>query len=218
LENSCVYNVAAVIAARMKLPGAEATLESQTRLKPSPDPFNPEALRLDQSFIEGGSVKKLLTSIPVRKPNPQDWFRVHAAEDYRLPVALIVLKDDRETYLVLPSMAGELVGEWAPHILYTVINRQGVLSIWAVRLPGSDGRQSEWWRSSQEAAELAMKKWMRIKADMALGAYQLYEAASSIPDPEWPDLPFTEMLRVAFRDRLVDHADHPVLKRLRGAT
>jgi hypothetical protein len=32
LENSCVYNVAAVIAARMKLLGAEATLESQIRL------------------------------------------------------------------------------------------------------------------------------------------------------------------------------------------
>src|SRR6516165_6603588 len=32
LENSCVYNVAAAIAARMKLLGAEATLESQIRL------------------------------------------------------------------------------------------------------------------------------------------------------------------------------------------
>ena len=146
------------------------------QLVPPPDPFNPEALRLDQSFLEGGSAKKLLTSIPVRKPNPQDWFRVHAAENYRLSVALIVLKDDREYYLVLPSMAGELVGEWAPHILYTVINRQGVLSLWPVRLPGSDGRQNEWWRSSQEAAERAMTKWTRIKSDMALGAYQLFEA------------------------------------------
>ena len=185
---------------------------------PPPDPFNPEALRLDLSFTEGAAVKKLLTSIPVRKPGPQDWVRVHPAEDYRLSVALIVLKDDRESYLVLPSMASELVGEWTPHTLYTVINRQGVLSIWPARLPGSDGRQNEWWRSAQEAAELAMTKWVRMKSDMALGAYQLYEAASSIPEPEWPDLPFMEMLRIAFRDRLVDHADHPVLKRLRGAT
>jgi hypothetical protein len=185
---------------------------------PPPDPFDPANLRLDQSFTEGAAVKKLLTSISVRKPGPQDWVRVHPAEDYRLSVALIVLKDDRESYLVLPSMASELVGEWTPHTLYTVINRQGVLSIWPARLPGSDGRQNEWWRSAQEAAELAMTKWVRIKSDMALGAYQLYEAASSIPEPEWPDLPFMEMLRIAFRDRLVDHADHPVLKRLRGAT
>jgi hypothetical protein len=182
----------------------------------SPDPFNPETLRLDQSFTEGAAVKKLLTSIPVRKPNAQDWVRVHPAEDCRLAVALITLRDDRECYLVLPHMAGQLVGEWAPHTLYTTINRQGVLSIWPVRLPGSDGRQLEWWRSAQEAAELAMTKWVRLKADMALGAYQLYEAASSIPEPEWPDLPFMELLRIAFRDRLVDRVDHPVLKRLRG--
>jgi hypothetical protein len=92
------------------------------------------------------------------------------------------------------------------------------LSIWPVRLLGSDGRQNEWWRSAQEAAELAMAKWIRLKADMALGAYQIFEAASSIAEPEWPDMPFMEMLRIAFRDRLVDHADHPVLKRLRGVT
>ena len=183
-----------------------------------PDPFNPEALRLDLSFTEGAAVKKLLTSIPVRKPGQQDWVRVNPAEDYRLSVTLIVLKDDRESYLVPQSMASELVGEWTPHTLYTVINRQGVLSLWPVRLPGSDGRQNEWWRSSQEAAVRAMTKWSRIKSDMALGAYQLFEATGkNIPEPEWPDLPFMEMLRIAFRDRLVDHADHPVLKRLRGA-
>src|SRR5262249_47984652 len=147
----------------------------------------------------------------------QDWVRVHPAEDYRLSVALIVLKDDQESYLVVPSIKDELVGEWTPHSLYTVINRQAVLSIWPVRLPDSDGRQNEWWRSAREAAELAMGKWVRIKSDRALGAYQLFEAIGSIPDPEWPDLPFMEMLRIAFRDRLVDNADHPVLKRLRGA-
>jgi hypothetical protein len=37
------------------------------------------------------------------------------------------------------------------------------------------------------------------------------------PTPEWPDhLPFREMLKIAFRDRIVDGLDHPVLKRLRG--
>jgi hypothetical protein len=152
----------------------------------------------------------------VRKPNNQDFVRVHPSEDYRLSAALIVLKDDRESYLVMSTMMGELVGEWTPHILYTVMNRQGVLFIWPVRLPGSDGRQNEWWRSAQEAAERAMKKWTRIKSDMALGAYQLFEAGGNLSEPEWPDMPFMEMLRIAFRDKLVDRANHPVLKRLHG--
>ena len=67
-----------------------------------PDPFKPESLRLDLTFTDGAAVKKLLTSIPVRKPNKQDWLRVHSAEDHRLAVALITLKEDRETYLVTP--------------------------------------------------------------------------------------------------------------------
>jgi hypothetical protein len=41
------------------------------------DPFDLEGLRLPQDFINTAGVKKELTSIPVRKPGPQDFFRVH---------------------------------------------------------------------------------------------------------------------------------------------
>ena len=37
-----------------------------------------------------------------------------------------------------------------------------------------------------------------------------------IPDPEWPDLPFNQLLRIAFKNRVVDSLDHPTLQRLRG--
>jgi len=52
---------------------------------------------------------------------------------------------------------------------------------------------------------------------MALGAYDLNEATSNLPDPEWPDLSFQDILQIAFRNHIVDHADHPVVQRLRGA-
>ena len=102
-------------------------------------------------------------------------------------------------------------------MMHTIINRQGVLSIWPVRLPASDGRINEWHRSAAEAAELAIARWIRVKANMALGAYEIFEAASTIADPKWPDLTFQEIIRIAFRDRLVDRLDHAVIKRLRGA-
>jgi hypothetical protein len=181
------------------------------------DPFDPAALRLDQSFIEGASVKKLLTTVPVRRPNPQDFVRTHPDPEYRLTTALIELRDDREVYLVPPTMARELGGEFAPCCLFTTINRQGVVHLWPVKLPSQDGRQFEWHRSAAEAAELARARWIRIKANMSLGAYEIFEAAGNIPDPEWPDLSFADLLRIAFRDRLVDRDDHPVIKRLRGA-
>jgi hypothetical protein len=100
--------------------------------------------------------------------------------------------------------------------LFTTINRQGVVSLWPVKLPGPDGKQLEWHRSAAEAAELAMKRWIRVKANMSLGAYEITEAASIMAEPDWPAVSFQELLRIAFRGRLVDRLDHPVIKRLRG--
>jgi hypothetical protein len=181
------------------------------------DPYDLSNLRLDQFFVESAGVKKLLTSVPVRKPNPQDFIRVHPDPQYRAALAIIELRDDRETYLVPPSIARDLPGEFVMANVYTAINRQGVVQLWPVRLPAADGRVLEWHRSAAEAAELGMRKWIRVKANMSLGAYEIFEAASTIPDPEWPDQPFQELLRIAFRDRLVDSLDHPVIKRLRGS-
>jgi hypothetical protein len=101
--------------------------------------------------------------------------------------------------------------------IYTAINRQGVVFLWHVRLPTSDGRILEWHRSAAEAAELAMRRWIRVKANMSLRAYEMFEAASTIPDPKWPELPFQELLRIAFRDRYVGSLNHAVIKRLRGS-
>jgi len=181
-----------------------------------PDPFDLNTLRLDQSFVEAAGVKKLLTTVPVRRPNPQDFIRVNADPNYRAALALIELKDDREIYLLTPDIARQLPGEFVMATLYTTITRPGVVHLWPVKLPPPDGRIVEWHRSAAEAAELAMRKWVRMKANMTLGAYEIFEAQGVIPDPEWPTLPFNELLRIAFRDRYVGSLDHAVIKRLRG--
>ncbi len=180
------------------------------------DPFDLASLRLDQSFVESAGVKKLLTTIPVRKPNPQDFIRVHPDSEYRAALAIIELKEDREIYLVPPAIARELPGEFTMATIYAAINRQGVVFLWPVRLPATDGRVLEWHRSAAEAAELAMRRWVRVKANMSLGAYEIFEASSTIPDPQWPEVSFQELLRIGFRGRLIDHLDHAVVKRLRG--
>jgi len=137
-------------------------------------------------------------------------------EAYRLTAAIIELKDDREVYLVLPHVAHQLPGECSPVVLYTAINRQGATFLWPVKLPRPDGKVNEWHRSAAEAAARAMKYWLRVKADMALGAYAMFEASSTIPEPIWPTATLKELLKIGFRDRLVDGLGHPVIKRLRG--
>jgi hypothetical protein len=183
----------------------------------TPDPFTDlSQIRLDQSFADTCGVKKLLTTIPVRKPLAQDFVRVHPDPEYRGSFPIIDLKSEREIYLVTRQMAPTLVGECVPVILFTAINRQGVVFIWPVRLPGHDGKTSTWHQSAHEAAERAINGWVRVKANMSLGAYDIFEAEASLQKPEWPDMPFNELLRIAFRDRLVDRIDHQVVKRFRG--
>lgn len=162
-------------------------------------------------------VTKLLTTVPVRKPNRQDFVRVHPDPAYReTPVAIIELKEDRETYLLSRSIADQLPGEFNAVTLNTAINRQRVLQIWPVKLPGPDGKHNEWHRSAAEAAERATEKWVRVTANMSAGAYDIFEASGGLSDPVWPAISFEEILKIAFRDRYVDDVDHPLLQKLRG--
>ncbi len=61
-----------------------------------------------------------------------------------------------------------------------------------------------------------MTKWVRVTSNMALGAYEISEAIKGYPEPVWPDISLQEILKIAFRDRIVADADHALLQRLRG--
>jgi hypothetical protein len=182
------------------------------------DPFDPAALRLSQDFVADLGVKKALLTVPVHKPDKAWFVRVHPAEDYRLQTAVIELKEERETYLVSQNLWHELATEatFSPRVLFTTVNRQGVVFLWPVRLPGPDGKLDDWNRSALEAAGLAQKSWVRVSANMALGAYEVHVASTNLAEPVWPEQPMKELLRVGFKGRLIDSLDHPVLKKLRG--
>jgi hypothetical protein len=183
----------------------------------APDPFDPAALRLSHDFAALG-VKKALLTVPVRKPDKSWFVRVHPADDYELQTRLIELKEDRETYLVAPALWPDLAAEatFSPRALFTAINRQGVLFLWPIRLPGADGKVDAWSQSALEAALRARRGWVRVAANMALGAYDVWQATGELGEPDWPDKPFRELLALAFKGKLIDSLDHPVLRKLRG--
>jgi hypothetical protein len=56
--------------------------EENVPVDANPNPFdNLSALRLDQSYADTVGVKKLLTTVPVRKPNRQGFVRVHPEQN-----------------------------------------------------------------------------------------------------------------------------------------
>ena len=190
--------------------------EFQTEKSKGLEGFDLESLRVSQDFVKDSGVKKLLTTVPVRKPNRQDFVRVHHDSSYVLDTMLLNLKEERETYLVAPSFRDEIPQELTHTRLALATNRQKVLFLWQLRLPGSSGKTDAWSMSALEAYEEAKKNWVRISANMSLGAYEIYEALGNLSDPEWPDESMDEIVRIAFRNSFIDSYDHPVLRRLRG--
>lgn len=179
------------------------------------DPFDPSRLRLTEATQIG--VKKALTVISCGKPNRQQFVRVHPAEDYRVQTALFTDEVNREAYLVAPELWDELAGEIQPTFLFAGITKTtNNVFLWPVRVPDTDGRRNNWHLSALRSAELAMTKWVRVQANMADGQYDVFEATGTIPDPEWPDMSFRDMLQLCFDDRFIDSIDHPILKQLRG--
>jgi hypothetical protein len=184
--------------------------------KPAADPFNLDSLRLSQDFASAVGVKPLLKTVPIKKPE-QEWFvRTHPDPAHWYPTAVVEV--DREIYLVARDLWPLLADEktFSPRLLVTAINRQKVLFLWPIRLPRSDGKIDDWIRSAMDAADEAKSRWVRVTANMSLGAYEISVATGQIADPVWPEIDHEGIIKLAFRDKMIADWDHPELKRLRG--
>ena len=169
-------------------------------------------------MADGPSVKKVLAQLPVRKPS-KEWFcRTHPEPDkYSVDTAVLELKEDGEIYFIPPALRDALSGEACVHIkrLWLAVNRQGDAFIWQIRIPGADGKIDSWNDSALAAANKATTQWVRLAANRRMGGYDM-SVANISDEPCWPELPFNELLRIAFKGKVIETLDHPVLRRLRG--
>ncbi len=195
---------------------AREPIQGAAAAGPSAKTIDFNAIR-SRDFADPADVTSLVTRVPVRKPGGHTFFRVHPGPDYRYPVDLIELPEEEDTYLISSNEVAAVLDEVRkPCMLYTAITRQGTVFLWPAKLPRTGKKLVAWHTSATEAAEKAMKAWVRINADMEVGAYKITTARGVIPDPEWPNLTFEELLAIAFRDRQVNSLNHPLVRRYLG--
>ena len=181
----------------------------------APDPFNAKALRLPPAFEHNAGVRKVISTIPVRKPHSQEWIRVHSGEDFSDNFGVIILKEENEYYLLHPNLVGAYENEMTRVRIFTVMSMNKNLFMWPCKLPGSGHKNADSWNNSAiEAAEVAMKRKARVQANKAINAYEYSFSDNPTPenDPVWPELPYDEMIRIAFvkPGRFVDSHNHEV--------
>lgn len=185
--------------------------------KSVPNPFDPASLRISQATSVVSGVEKLLLVMPVQKPPKQAFVRVHPDEDYRLPVALLELRDERETYAVAPAVATQIPSEVKQVDLRLAVTQQGIPFFWPVPLPPNERNENTWNVTARAAAEQAEKVWVRMIANSSAQSYEVHVAPAIAAEPVWPTKFMAELLEIAFRNgKLIDTVDHPVVKRLLG--
>lgn len=185
-----------------------------------PDPFDLTAIRQAQDFGSELGVKKTL-KCKVRKPSKEWWIQTHPDPEYRVEAWLLELKEEGELYWVTPNLWDDLLGEptFVRKALFTYTAKhtfkKGDYFLWPIRLPDADGKLDDWNMSALEYARQS-GVWQRIASNREMGEYDQYLTERDWENPDWPDCPLTDLVRVAFRSKLIDTLDHPVIRNLRG--
>jgi hypothetical protein len=179
------------------------------------NPFaDPSKLWISQDYADQLPTKKMITTIAVRKPSPQVFFRCHPNNDYHRDFAILNFEEDRETYLITPQMNIFLDSQAKMKRLYYCMTKGGTLLLWPVSVGGG---QNIWTDSAHQIAAEAQKHWIQLVSNTEMGGYTGNVPEKNWPDPEWPDLELSDVLEKAFRGRFIDREDHEVIQKLRGA-
>jgi hypothetical protein len=166
---------------------------------------------------EAGQIgsEEVMAHVSVRKPTVNEFVRVNPDPAMSLATSIFV-DAERETYLVAPNARSVLVAGVKAMLLVPAVNQRGLFFIWPIALGDGTGRRNAWHDTAREAAELAKREWIKLVSDMAGGCYRIYRAKGKLVDPVFPEKGLEDLLRLAFRGRVVDSEDHPVVKQALG--
>lgn len=180
------------------------------------DEVNLEEFTYREDFVAGSKLQGEITFVPVRRPDPQSWVYITSKSEMRANVPVLELKQQRETYLVRPEVAACLDGETSHRMLVPYADRDGGFFLWAVRFTDARGNPDSWSISAQRICTEYTDRWIKIKSKMSTGCYDVIIAPIEIPPPEWPAGGLQFLVNRAFKNKIINSLDDPVIKRLKG--
>ena len=174
------------------------------------------ALRRDLPGVKGSSTAGIVTIAVGKAPTKNEFFRTHP--DFRPVVSLVDIEVgmEKQYFAVTSDMIEPLkqIGiTVSDHTLYLTVTSGGAVRLVPVRAADEDGNQDEYTRTKEIGLIRGMQEWVRLYTDRANKAYKVYPApAGRFGEPQFPDLTYAKIFRLAFRDkgRLIDSMEHPL--------
>ena len=210
-----------------KAPAPEVEIDSTappTATAAEVDWFSDEQVRIDPT--RDVMAEKQLRIVPARKPKKTEWVRVHPDPVAYVRDTIVIKPDDQsggnsdELYFVPGDVRAALDdGDYISVRLHLAVNRHGDPFLWWVRVyDDAGGPGASWSQSALDAVGDARKTWVRVVANKRQGGYDVFHLKDGVnlPEPKWPDKPMGDLLKLAFRDRIITSDDHVLLKQLHG--
>jgi hypothetical protein len=193
-----------------------SNITSETPVDEPSNPFDPEGLRADPGD-DDIATKRIVHHMKVRKPYRHEFFRVNPDPALCTDVYLIEAGDgvEKDAFIVTPALAREILAETSRRRLFVCVNRAETPFIWASKLP-STATTNSWVDTALTIAESAKQYWVRMIPDIGAGHYEEARAEGLLAEPKFPNLTFTQILELGFKNKLITDYDHEVLRGLRG--
>lgn len=185
-------------------------------MEDSDDEFSPENLRLLNKIDLRDLVTAELVELPARKPKKDEWFRVHP--EYQQQGGILEIDSENKVFWVSKKIQAQVVHDpcFTFRLCVLCVTRQGIPFIWPVKTDfESGGNGDKFVRIPFSAMTLGRQKWTRLYWSQEKREHQV-ETSDLSDAPKFPDKPFPELLKLAFKDALISTPDHPAILNLKG--
>ena len=157
-----------------------------------------------------------LVSVRVGRPPKDTFVRCHPSH----VITLYLYKEEEtgESYMLPPNLAEVAQQDqvFKKRDLRLAVTIQGAVFLWETAMRGEETNANQWILSAWNAQGIAQDKWIRVVSNRQNASYDVKVSESDLGDPVYPEEQFDEILWVAFRNKVIETLDHPILKKLRG--
>jgi hypothetical protein len=165
------------------------------------------------------SVRKRLVDIPARTPH-DEWFvrtSVNPAHSGTLPLYWDKVGSGRP-FLIDEAVQDYFGNKVRNNWCVLSVTRQLTYFLWCSPLEDEDGVWNSWHESAHDMKTIAAESWIKVVSNKQKGGYDPIDFVGPVPppEPEWPNLTWEEIVRLAFRRHLVETDNHPLIRRRLG--